>query len=129
MSNKTVIITGANSGIGKEAAYKFANAGYTVIMACRNMEKSEQIKNEIINLSNNQNVFLREVDMSSMNSIAAFCSGFKNDFSILDVLINNAAYFNHGASYNLSIDGIEITFATNVLGPFLMTNLLSECLG
>jgi NAD(P)-dependent dehydrogenase (short-subunit alcohol dehydrogenase family) len=124
MNQKIVIITGANSGIGKEAALKFAQQEYTLIMACRNLDKSKAVQREIISDSENQHVYLKEVDMSSFASILTFCNDIKNQFPRLDILIHNAAYFNHGEDYRLSTDNIEITFATNVVGPFLITNLL-----
>ncbi|MFW6371183.1 MAG: SDR family NAD(P)-dependent oxidoreductase [Bacteroidota bacterium] len=128
MPDKTVIITGANSGIGKEASLKFAEAGYTVVMACRNLEKSKPVKEEVVERSKNDKVLLEELDMSSFASIENFSDQIKTHFSKLDILINNAAYFNHGESYRLSADNTEITFATNVAGPFLLTTLLSPLL-
>ncbi len=80
-------------------------------------------------LSNNlkiENVDLMKVDMSSFNSIRAFCSEYKSKYDKVDILIHNAAYFNHGEKYRLSPDHIELTFATNVFGPFLMTTLLLD---
>jgi NAD(P)-dependent dehydrogenase (short-subunit alcohol dehydrogenase family) len=56
MKQKTVIITGANSGIGKAASLRFAKEGCTVIMACRNMEKSKRVQNEIVSVSKNNKV-------------------------------------------------------------------------
>lgn len=126
MEGRTVIITGANSGIGKEAALKFAKAGYTVCMACRNRERSAAVHEEIVSATDNERVFLDEVDMSSLESIATFCENFRGRFTSLDILIHNAAYFEHGAPFRLSPDGIEITFATNVVGPCLMTQLLRD---
>ena len=130
MNQRTVIITGANSGIGKAAAIKFVEEGHTVIMACRNREKSEPVRASIEKQTGNDRVHLEEVDMSSQESIRSFCGSFRSNYKKLDILIHNAAYFNHGAPYKKSPDGIEITFATNVVGPFLMTmllrNLLSE---
>lgn len=128
MQKQTVIITGANSGIGKAAALKFAEKGHTVIMACRSLERSQPVKNEIIERSGNNNVFLEELDMSSFDSIRNFCSSYKNKYKNPDILINNAAYFSHGADYQLSADGIELTFATNVFGPYLLTLLLKDLL-
>ncbi|MEX2602837.1 MAG: SDR family NAD(P)-dependent oxidoreductase [Gracilimonas sp.] len=125
-SNRFVIITGANSGIGKEAAIRFAMEGYSVIMGCRNLEKSKPVQDEIITISKNENIYLIEVDMASFSSIKIFCENVKTGFPKLDILIHNAAYFNHGEKYMLSEDNIEITFATNVAGPFLMTHLLLE---
>lgn len=128
MNNKTVIITGANSGIGKAAAKKFAKEGYHVIMACRNVKRSEQAYEEVIALANNT-VDLMEVDVSSFDSIHNFCQKFKESNDRLDILIHNAAYFNHGEkNYQLSKDNLELTFATNLFGPYLMTQLLIDLL-
>lgn len=128
MHQRTVIITGANSGIGKAAALKFAEEGHTVIMACRNIQRSQPVKDEIIKRSGNKNVYLEELDMSSFDSIREFYSTYKNKYEDPDILINNAAYFSHGADFQLSADGIELTFATNVFGPYLMTLLLKDLL-
>jgi NAD(P)-dependent dehydrogenase (short-subunit alcohol dehydrogenase family) len=128
MSTKTVLITGANSGIGKAATLKFAGEGHTVVMGCRNLEKSKPVMEVIRAESNNSHVYLEELDVSSIDSIRSFCSMYKDKYQKLDILINNAAYFNHGADYELSTDGIEITFATNVLGPYLLTVLLRDVL-
>ena len=128
MIHQTVIITGANSGIGKAAAKKFADVGHTVIMACRNLEKSRPVRDQIVAETGNDRVHLEQVDMSSIESIRNFCSHYREKYQELDILIHNAAYFNHGAPYSQSPDGIEMTFATNVVGPFLMTMLLRDLL-
>ncbi|MGE8205307.1 SDR family NAD(P)-dependent oxidoreductase [Heyndrickxia sp. NPDC080065] len=129
MVERIVIITGANSGIGKAATLKFATEGYTVIMACRNIEISKIVQKEIIEASKNEKVELMELDVSSFNSIRKFCSEYKNRYPKLDILIHNAAYMNHGEKiYQLSPENIELTFATNTFGPFLMTNLLLDYL-
>ena len=128
MKQQNVIITGANSGIGKAAAVHFAEEGHTVIMACRNLEKSRKVRDQIATDSENDRIHLEEVDMSSLNSIRSFCESYRSKYKKLDILIHNAAYFNHGSPYKQSPDGIEITFATNVAGPFLMTILLRDLL-
>ena len=128
MEQKTVIITGANSGIGKAAAYKFAAEGHTLIMACRNLQKSRVIRDQIATKTSNERVHLEQVDMGSFESIRDFCNNYQEKYKKLDILIHNAAYFNHGEPYKQSTDGIEITFATNVAGPFLMTMLLKDLL-
>ena len=128
MNQKTVIITGANSGIGKAATRKFSGEGHTVIMACRNLEKSRPVRDQIAEKSGNNRVYLEQVDMGSFESIREFCINYYEKYNTLDILIHNAAYFNHGAPYRQSPDGIEITFATNVAGPFLMTMLLRDLL-
>lgn len=123
---RIVLITGANSGIGKAAAHMFAKEGHTVIMACRNIEKSQRVQQEIMESSNNNRVDLMQLDMGSFESIRQFCRKLKEKFNRLDVLIHNAAYYNHGSKYMLSPDNIELTFATNTFGPYLMTELLLE---
>jgi NAD(P)-dependent dehydrogenase (short-subunit alcohol dehydrogenase family) len=127
MSDKIVIITGANSGIGKAATIKFATEGYTVVMACRNLEKSKTVQEEITHQTNNKNIDLIKLDISSFQSIQEFCIEFKHKYQKLDILINNAASFNYGEKkYQLSKDNIELTFATNTFGPFLLTMLLQD---
>ena len=114
MLGKTVIITGANSGIGKAAAIRFAREGYQVIIACRNLEKSKKAQQEIINLTDNRRVDLLRLDVSFFESIKYFCSEFKKGYQRLDILIHNAGYFKHGEkNYQLSQDNIELSFATN----------------
>jgi NAD(P)-dependent dehydrogenase (short-subunit alcohol dehydrogenase family) len=125
---KTVIITGANSGIGKAAAKKFASAGFNVIMTSRNPKAGEKALKEIIKSTGSDKVELMMLDTSSFDSIKQFCNEYKSKFQKVDVLIHNAAYFNHGADYQLSPDNIEITFATNVFGPYLITMLLKDLL-
>lgn len=123
---KHVVITGANSGIGKAAALHFAKEGYKVIMACRDEARSQPVVEEIKAKSQNDQMDLMIVDTSSFESIRTFCEAYKNKYDQLDILIHNAAYFNHGEKYRESRDGIELTFATNVFGPYLMTKLLRE---
>ena len=125
--DRIVIITGANSGIGKAAALKFASEGWRVVMACRSLEKSRKAQQELIEASGNQEVQLMELDISSFASIRQFCSAFKHEHARLDVLIHNAGFFNHGLkTYQYSPDGLELTFATNLFGPLLMTELLLD---
>ena len=127
MKVRIVIITGANSGIGKAAAVKFAMAGHQVIMACRSSEKSRKAREEVVEASGNESVSLMELDVSSFDSIRSFCREFKESYQHLDVLIHNAGYFNHGIkTYQLSPDNLELTFATNAFGPLLMTELLRD---
>lgn len=127
INERTVIITGANSGIGKAAAIRFATAGHQVIMACRNLEKSQKARQDVIDASKNQSVRLMKLDVASFASVRQFCADFSSQYPKLDALIHNAAYFNHGTkTYQISPDGLELTFATNVFGPMLMTELLLD---
>lgn len=127
MNNKIVVITGANSGIGKAAARKFATEGCQVVMACRNMEISKAAQQEIIAYSRNASVDLMQVDVSSLDSIRAFGQAFAIKYPRLDILIHNAAYLNYGdKTYRLSPEGFELSFATNVFGPYWMSQLLAD---
>jgi NAD(P)-dependent dehydrogenase (short-subunit alcohol dehydrogenase family) len=127
--SKTIIITGSNSGIGKAAAIKFALQGHTVVMACRNLAGSAKVQQEIIAATGNNKVDLMQLDVSSFESIRNFFKEFESKYSKLDILINNAGYFNYGEKlYQLSAENIEMSFATNAFGPFLLTQLLRPLL-
>lgn len=126
---KIVIITGANSGIGKAATIKFAEQGYRVVMACRNIETSNPVCREIIEKTNNADIELIQLDVSSKQSVFAFCEAFKEKHDVLDILINNAGHFKHGeTSFQESTGSMELTFATNLFGPVLLTSLLLDVL-
>ncbi len=120
---KTVIITGANSGLGFETAKKIAkDENFRVILACRNKEKGLAAKEEIIKETNNQNIMLMIIDTSSLSSVRSFVEDFKKLNLKLDVLICNAGISSmHNGTTE---DGFELVFATNHLGHFLLTNLL-----
>lgn len=122
-----MIITGANSGIGKAAAIQYAMHGYRVIMACRNIKISKPVCQKIREQTNNSNVDLLQLDISSRKSIHSFCETYKKNYDVLDILINNAGHFKHGeTNFQQSIDGLEMTFATNLLGPALLISLLLD---
>ena len=126
---RIVVITGANSGIGKAATERFAVEGYRVVMACRSAERAAPVKKEIMERTGSRTIDLMELDTSSRESIVTFVRNFTEEYPHLDILIHNAAYFNHGEPYRSSPDGMEIAFATNVVGPYLLTTLLREHLG
>lgn len=127
MEGKTVIVTGANSGIGKETARDLAKRGARVIMACRNMETAAKARDEIVKESGNENVFLKKLDLSSQASVREFAADVLKTESKLDVLIHNAG-FAETFKKTKSVDGIEFTMATNHYGPFLLTHLLIDLL-
>ncbi len=126
MKDKIVIITGANRGIGKESAKEIAKLGAKVYMACRSIDSANQAKEEIIRESKNENVFVKELDLASMESIHRFVESFKKEESKLDVLINNAGVMSQSKILNAA--GVEMTFATNVLGHHYLTKLFVELL-
>ncbi|KAG5670057.1 hypothetical protein PVAND_000343 [Polypedilum vanderplanki] len=127
MDGKTVIITGANSGIGKETARDLAKRGARVIMACRTMETANKARDQIIKESNNENVIVKKLDLSSFKSVRDFADDIIKSESKIDVLIHNAGYAN-SFEKKKSADGIEMTMATNHYGPFLLTHLLIDLL-
>ena len=122
MKDKVVIITGSNKGIGKEAAKQIAKFGAKVYMACRSLDSANQAREEIIKETGNQNVFVRHLDLASPDSIINFVDLFKNEESKLDVLINNAGLWTKAKK--LTEINVEQTFAVNVLGHQLLTQLL-----
>jgi NAD(P)-dependent dehydrogenase (short-subunit alcohol dehydrogenase family) len=124
---KTIIITGANSGIGKAAAEKLANHGNVVILACRSEARGKKAAEEILGRHPAAELDVVVVDMASQASIQQFAKTFLSKYKKLDVLIHNAANFDLTMRKPvLTEDGIETIFATNHVGPFLMTKLLGE---
>jgi NAD(P)-dependent dehydrogenase (short-subunit alcohol dehydrogenase family) len=122
MGNRTCIVTGANSGIGKETALALARMGMRVVMAVRNRERGDKARDEIVFETANQQVTVMICDVSSMHSIRQFAGEFRDRSERLDVLLNNAGV-SMGRREN-SVDGYEMTIATNYLGPVLLTNEL-----
>lgn len=123
MTNKIVLITGGNTGIGKETALDLANRGATVYIACRDQKRGESARLEIIEKTGNKNVFNRNLDLASFDSIKSFATDFTKEVKKLDVLINNAGCV--GIS-KLTAENFEMCFGVNHLGHFLLTNLLLE---
>ncbi|MDP5276440.1 SDR family NAD(P)-dependent oxidoreductase [Chengkuizengella axinellae] len=127
MDNKTCLITGANAGIGKAAAIQIAKKGYHVILACRNKEKGEEALKDVKLASNSESIELMLVDMSLQSSIKDMVKQFRAKYNKLDILINNAAFFDISQKEaKLTNEGIESVWATNHLGPVLLTQLLLE---
>ena len=123
MNNKTCLITGANSGIGKQAAIQLAHAGFHVIIGARNQERGETALYEIIEKSESTEVELLEIDMSSKKSILGASKVLNQRLESLDIIIHNAADFDIARKKpDKSVDGIETIWATNHIGPILLTN-------
>ena len=129
LGNKTMIVTGANSGIGKAASMQLARLGAHVVMMCRNRERGEQALADVKAASNSDKVELILADMSSQASVRNAVNEFLGKYSRLDVLIHNAANFDHRQTKPvITEDGLENVFATNHVNIFLMTQLLLETL-
>jgi NAD(P)-dependent dehydrogenase (short-subunit alcohol dehydrogenase family) len=111
---RTVIVTGANSGLGTEATRVLAKAGAKVIMACRNPDKAHAVADAI-----DGNTEVRRLDLADLSSVRAFADGLDGD---VDVLINNAGVM--AVSKGTTADGFERHIGTNHLGPFALTGLL-----
>uniref|UniRef100_A0A3B5MLY8 Dehydrogenase/reductase (SDR family) member 12 n=1 Tax=Xiphophorus couchianus TaxID=32473 RepID=A0A3B5MLY8_9TELE len=125
LSDRCFMVTGANSGIGKATAQEIAKRGGTVHMVCRNKERAETAKGEIVAQSKNENVHVHIVDMSSARQVWEFAQSFSQN-NKLHVLINNA-----GCMVNqreLTEEGLEKNFATNTLGTYILTTALIPAL-
>ncbi|CAB3993727.1 Hypothetical predicted protein [Paramuricea clavata] len=126
LDGKTAIVTGANTGIGKETAAEFARRGARVIMACRNLNQAEEAMKEIVQTTGNRSVVVKHLDLASLKSVRAFAEDVKNE-ARLDILINNAGVFNL-PEFSKTEDSFEMTMGVNHFGHFLLTNLLLDLL-
>ena len=122
MQGKVVLVTGASSGLGLAAAEGFARLGAAVWLVVRSPERGEQARARIVERSGNGDVHVGVCDLSDLESVRQFAGRFRGQVSRLDVLVNNAGVMTEARG--VSVDGIELTLATNVIGPFLLTNLL-----
>nr|XP_023025613.1 retinol dehydrogenase 12-like [Leptinotarsa decemlineata] len=121
---KVVIITGANTGIGKETAWELAKRGARVYMACRDMKRCETAREEIVLNTKNKYVYCRKCDLASLESVREFAENFKAREKKLDVLINNAGVMKTPKSKTK--EGFEMQLGVNHMGHFLLTNLLLD---
>ncbi len=124
LSGKICLVTGGTSGIGQVTARELTRLGAEVVITARSQEKLFRAIDEIQSQTGNDRVSGLVGDLSSQEEVRSMADGFKDQYKRLDVLVNNA-----GAVYfrrTMSSDGIEITFAGNHLGPFLLTNLLLD---
>ncbi|MFT6503548.1 MAG: NAD(P)-dependent dehydrogenase (short-subunit alcohol dehydrogenase family) [Crocinitomicaceae bacterium] len=121
-TGKTIIITGATSGLGKEATKVLAQKNAHVIMAVRNTEKGDKVKREILQENAKGIISVKELDLSSLFSIKKFAETINKEFETIDVLINNAGVMM--CPYSTTEDGLEIQMGTNHLGHFALTGLL-----
>lgn len=125
MDKKICIITGANSGIGKEAAGQIAANGFHVVMACRSEERGNAARDSLLGKDSSLSLEVMTVDMGLMKSLRDFAAGISEKYPAVDVLIHNAASFDISQKKPVkTAESIESLWATNHLGPVLLTELL-----
>jgi len=123
MENKTIIITGSNSGIGRETAAELLAQGANVIFACRSKERALAAIESLPEESRKRATFI-QVDLCDFNSIYNFTQEFRKLNKPIDILINNAGLFQ--SEFGTTKDGIEVTFQANHFGPKVLTFLLFD---
>ncbi|XP_051948933.1 retinol dehydrogenase 12-like [Xyrauchen texanus] len=126
LDGKTAVITGANTGIGRETARDLAIRGARVVMACRDLSRAEKAAAEIRRSTGNGNIVVRHLDLASLFSVRQFAQEYTATEDRLDILINNAGIMMCPKS--LTKDGYETQFAVNHLAHFLLTVLLLDML-
>ena len=123
---KTALVTGATSGIGKEASIQLTRGGARVIMVGRDRARTESALADIVARSGSKEVSSLICDFSSQAAIREMAAAVRKSHDRLHILVNNAGGVNR--TRRLTADGVEATFAVNHLGPFLLTNLLLDLL-
>ena len=123
LNGKTAIVTGASKGIGATTAKELARRGARVILAVRNVKKTEPIRDEIIRETKNDEVKIMQVDLSDLESVHRFCFEFNENETYLHTLINNAGVV---ASKEKTKQGFHMVMSVNYIAPFLITHLLLE---
>ncbi len=122
--DRVAIVSGGNSGIGLETCRALARKGAQVVMASRNVEKAEAAKLDLLKSVPNARVEVLTLNLSDLNSVKSFVGKFGDKYDRLDYLINNAGVM--FPPLEKTLQGYELTFATNHLGHFLLTGLLLE---
>lgn len=120
LSGKTCLVTGASSGLGIEVARGLAERGATVHMLCRDVEKGEAVRRDLVASTPSAQLTVAPIDLSDFGSIRRYVDGHAP--STIDVLVHNAGVL--PAERRTTADGLELTVATNLVGPFLLTHLL-----
>jgi len=126
LAGKTVIVTGANSGLGFEISKTLTKHGARVVMACRNESKAKKAADEIRKGNPNADLMVRSLDLASLGSVDNFVAEFLNTESKLNLLINNAGLM--AIDQARTVDGFEMQFGVNHLGHFALTAMLMPTL-
>ena len=122
LRNKIVVVTGASSGLGLETAKQLASGGAEVVMVCRNAVRGEQARSWVAEVATGRPPVMMLADLSVQSDVRRVANEISRRYDRVDILINNA-----GGAFNRreqSVDGIELTWATNHVAPFLLTDLL-----
>jgi NAD(P)-dependent dehydrogenase (short-subunit alcohol dehydrogenase family) len=124
MKNKLCVVTGANSGIGYEISKGLLKKGAYLVMVCRNEDKAEQAKTQLMKEIGERGIDIVLCDFSIQAEIRKAAEEIQNQYKCIDVLINNHGFI--ASERNETVDGLEETFAVNHIGYFLFTNLLLD---
>jgi NAD(P)-dependent dehydrogenase (short-subunit alcohol dehydrogenase family) len=119
-TGRLAVVTGANSGTGREAAERLAAAGARVVLAVRTVAKGEAARDEILAAHPDAALEVRRVDLADLGSVQAFADGLLSDGVPVDLLLNNAGVMAPPRRFTTT-DGFELQFGSNVLGPFALT--------
>ena len=122
--SELAVITGTTHGIGRVTSRELARAGKTVVMLCRDVPAATAVRAEIVRHAPRASIEMVRCDLASLASVREAAAAIRRDYPPLGLLINNAGMVS--TRHRTSIDGFELTFATNHLGPFLLTALLSD---
>jgi len=120
--SEVCVITGTTHGIGRVTSRELAKAGRTVVMLCRNVPAAHLVREEILQQVPGARVHVVHCDLASLESVRASAAAVSSAFRGIQLLINNAGMVS--TRHRMSVDGFELNFATNHLGPFLLTELL-----
>ena len=126
LTGKTIIITGANTGLGLEATKILASKNATIVMACRSIDRANEAKNKVLIEYKDAKLDIIQLDLSDLESITKFTNEFKKKYKTLDVLLNNAGIMT--TPYGKTKDGFELQNGVNHLGHFALTAQLFETL-
>ncbi len=126
LTGRTVVVTGANSGLGYESSLALARAGAEVVLACRDQTKGADAVGRITRAVPSASVHLAPLDLADLASVRAFATAFVEGHDHLDILLNNAGVM--AIPRRQTADGFEMQFGTNHLGHFALTGLLVEVL-
>jgi NAD(P)-dependent dehydrogenase (short-subunit alcohol dehydrogenase family) len=122
LGDRTIVVTGATSGLGKHAAGRFAALGAHVVIVGRDPDKTAQVADQLRAASRAGTVTSAIADLGDLDAVRALATTLRADHPAIDTLVHNAGALS--AERRVNSDGIEVTVASQVLGPFLLTSLL-----